>query len=192
MGSTQPIQIGASMDLSFAGFFERSTVREFINFHSRLVVSRTPKEERMEVALEKGIAYTYVTSDRIGISVIADEEYPKRVAFDLIYKIMQKLNEFVFTNKINLETITTDYDIKFKYLDTLVAEWQNPKDKDNIMKLQGEIDDVTKIMKKNLSDLLQREENLEQLMSKSNDLSKVSVEFYKKAKATNKKCCSLS
>jgi hypothetical protein len=59
------------------------------------------------------------------------------------------------------------------------------------MKLQGELDDVTKIMKKNLSDLLKREENLEALMAKSNDLSKVSVEFYKKAKASNKKCCSM-
>lgn len=60
------------------------------------------------------------------------------------------------------------------------------------MKLQNELDDVTKIMKKNLSDLLKREENLENLMAKSNDLSKVSVEFYKKAKSANKKCCSLS
>lgn len=59
------------------------------------------------------------------------------------------------------------------------------------MKLQGEIDDVTKIMRKNLSDLMRREENLEGLMAKSNDLSKVSVEFYKKAKDSNKKCCSM-
>ena len=59
------------------------------------------------------------------------------------------------------------------------------------MKLQNELDDVTKIMKKNLSDLLKREENLEALMAKSNDLSSVSVEFYKKAKSSNKKCCSM-
>lgn len=57
------------------------------------------------------------------------------------------------------------------------------------MKLQSELDDVTKIMRKNLSDLLKREENLENLMAKSKDLSTVSVEFYKKAKKTNK-CCS--
>lgn len=59
------------------------------------------------------------------------------------------------------------------------------------MKLQNELDDVTKVMKKNLSDLLKREENLEALMAKSNDLSSVSVEFYKKAKASNNKCCSM-
>jgi synaptobrevin family protein YKT6 len=46
-------------------------------------------------------------------------------------------------------------------------------------------------MKKNLNELLKREENLESLMSKSKDLSSVSVQFYKKAKSANNKCCSL-
>lgn len=128
----EPILLGTASDLSFCGLFEKGTIREFINFNSRLVVSRTPKEDRQEVALEKGICYAYVTSDSIGISIITDEEYPKRVAFDLIYKIMQNLNEFIFTNKINIEKIQKDTDIKFKFIDTIVAEWQNPKESKKI------------------------------------------------------------
>jgi len=57
--------------------------------------------------------------------------------------------------------------------------------------LQTELNDVTDIMKKNLNDLLKREENLEGLMAKSKDLSTVSIEFYKRAKKANKKCCGL-
>ena len=45
-------------------------------------------------------------------------------------------------------------------------------------------------MRKNLSDLLKREENLDILMAKSKDLSGVSVEFYKKARDNNK-CCKM-
>ena len=127
-GNGVPICLGSAMDLSFAGFFERGTVKEFINFNSRLVISRTTKEERLEIALEKGICYSYITSDKIGITIICDEEYPKRVAFDLIYKIMQELNEFIYTNKLNMEKVDKDTNIKFKYIDTLVAEWQNPKE----------------------------------------------------------------
>jgi synaptobrevin family protein YKT6 len=127
-GKLEPILLSNASDLSFAGMFERSTVRQFVNFNSRLVVARTPKEERQEIVLEKGICYSYVTSDNIGISIIADEEYPKRVAFDLIYKIMQNFNEFIFTNKINLEKISSDTDIKFKYIDKVIIDWQNPKD----------------------------------------------------------------
>ena len=188
---TEPICIGSSMDLSFAGFFERGTIKEFINFNARLVIARTLKEQRLEVALEKGLCYSYVTSDNLGISIITDEEYPKRVAFDLIYKIMQELNDYVFTNKMSLTNIKSDTDIKFKYIDTIVKEWQDPSNKDSIMILQNELDGVTQIMKKNLQDLLKREENLDALMAKSNDLSKISVDFYKKAKSSNKKCCSM-
>ena len=62
---------------------------------------------------------------------------------------------------------------------------------DNILKLQNELNDVTNVMKKNLQELLKREESLETLMSKSKDLNSVSVEFYKKAKSANNKCCNL-
>jgi synaptobrevin family protein YKT6 len=65
------------------------------------------------------------------------------------------------------------------------------KIEDNILKLQSELNEVTDIMKKNLNELLKREENLDGLMAKSKDLSSVSVEFYKKAKSANSKCCKL-
>jgi len=61
---------------------------------------------------------------------------------------------------------------------------------DNILKLQSELNEVTDVMRKNLSDLLKREENLDNLMTKSKDLSTVSVEFYKKARDNNK-CCKM-
>ena len=39
--------------------------------------------------------------------------------------------------------------------------------------------------------LMHRGEKLENLMAKSKDMSNVSVDFYKNAKKTNKKCCML-
>jgi synaptobrevin homolog YKT6 len=123
----EPICLGSADDLSFAGYFERGTYREFINFHSRLVISRTDKEERNEIALEKGICYSYVTSDSIGITIITDDEYPKRVAFDLIYKIMNEFNDYVYTNKISISKFTSDTNLKFTYIDTIVKDWQDPK-----------------------------------------------------------------
>jgi hypothetical protein len=89
-------------------------------------ISRTPVEERLEVALEKGICYSYVSNDKIGVTIICDEEYPRRVAIDLIYKIIENLNQFLYNSNINLYNINKDTDIKFKYLDTLISEWQNP------------------------------------------------------------------
>jgi synaptobrevin family protein YKT6 len=53
------------------------------------------------------------------------------------------------------------------------------------------LEEVEKIVHRNLDDLLKRGEDLNKLMEKSQDVSKLSVDFYKTAKKTNKKCCSL-
>ena len=58
------------------------------------------------------------------------------------------------------------------------------------MKLQNELNEVTGIMKKNMTEILKRNENLDVLMAKSKDLSTVSLEFYKKANSGNK-CCNI-
>lgn len=42
-----------------------------------------------------------------------------------------------------------------------------------------------------MNDLLKRGEDLENLMEKSKDVSKMSFDFYKTAKKANKRCCSL-
>ena len=81
-----------------------------------------------------------------------------------------------------------DTDVKYDYIANEIEEWQDPSKKDNIMKLQNELNDVQDIMRQNLNELLKREENLENLMEKSKDLSAASVNFYKQAKKTNR-CC---
>lgn len=47
-------------------------------------------------------------------------------------------------------------------------------------------------MKKNLNELLARDENLDNLMSKSKDLSSSSLQFYNNAKKMNNKCCNFN
>ena len=61
-----------------------------------------------------------------------------------------------------------------------------------MLKAEKELFEVKEIMHQNLNDVLKRGENLDQLMAKSKDLSAVSVDFYKKAKKQNQKCCSVS
>ena len=58
--------------------------------------------------------------------MICDEEYPRRVAIDLLYKTIQNFNEYYISNKINLVAITKDTSLSFKYIDTVISEWQNP------------------------------------------------------------------
>lgn len=57
------------------------------------------------------------------------------------------------------------------------------------MKVEKELNEVKNIMHQNLNDLLERGETLDALMARSKDLNAVSVDFYKKAKKSNKQCC---
>ena len=187
---TKPIILSSAFSVSFVSIFQRGTLKDFLNFHSRLVIERVEKDTHAQVQLEKGVCFAVANDDKIGVTMICDEEYPKRVAIDFLLKVHDNFKIFLTQRNINLNTIEKDTDLKFDYINTEIEEWQDPSKKDNIMKLQSELNDVQDIMRQNLSELLKREENLENLMAKSQDLSSASVNFYKQAKKTNS-CCNL-
>ena len=85
-----------------------------------------------------------------------------------------------------------DTALKYEKLEEFLKVWQNPADGDKIYKIKTELTEVKEIMHKNMEDLIKRGESLDTLMAKSKDLSTMSVEFYKKAKKKNQKCCNLS
>ena len=186
----KPIILSSAFSLSFISIFNRGTMKEFLNFHSRLVIERLSQDTNAQVQLEKGICYAISNSDKIGVTMICDEEYPKRVAIDFLLKIHDNFKTFLQDKKIDLNMYTADTDVKYDYIANEIEAWQDPSKKDTLMKLQNELNDVTDIMRQNLNELLKREENLESLMQKSNDLSATSVNFYKQAKKTNS-CCNL-
>ena len=186
----KPIILSSAFALSFVSIFQRGTLKDFLNFHSRLVIERVTKDTHAQVQLEKGICYAISNSDKIGVTMICDEEYPKRVAIDFLLKIHDNFKTFLQEKKIDLNMYTADTDVKYDYIANEIEAWQDPSKKDTLMKLQNELNDVTDIMRQNLNELLKREENLESLMQKSNDLSATSVNFYKQAKKTNS-CCNL-
>ena len=186
----KPIILSSAFALSFVSIFQRGTLKDFLNFHSSLVIERVTKDTHAQVQLEKGICYAISNSDKIGVTMICDEEYPKRVAIDFLLKIHDNFKTFLQEKKLDLNMYTSDTDVKYDYIANEIEAWQDPSKKDSLMKLQNELNDVTDIMRQNLNELLKREENLESLMQKSNDLSATSVNFYKQAKKTNS-CCNL-
>ena len=188
--NSKPIILSSAFSLAFVSIFQRGTLKDFLNFHSRLVIERVQKDTHAQVQLEKGICYAIANEDKIGVTLISDEEYPKRVAIDFLLKIHDNFKTFLAQQNVNLNSIDKDTDLKFDYIATEIEAWQDPSKKDNIMKLQNELNDVHDIMRQNLNELLKREENLESLMAKSQDLSLASVNFYKQAKKTNS-CCNI-
>ena len=91
-----------------------------------LIISKTGKNEINQVQLEKGICFSYLGPDGVGLTVMADEEYPARVACDLLYRGYQAFNEYIYENKIDVNSFDSDIDVKFPYLVEILSEWQDP------------------------------------------------------------------
>ena len=187
---SSPIILSSAFSLSFISIFQRGTLKEFLNFHSRLVIKRVERDKCVQVQLEKGICYALSSSDNLGLTMICDEEYPKRVVFDILFETKKNFEEFLKVKKVDLNLYTVDTDVKYDYIKNEIEEWQDPSKKDNIMKLKEELYDLNEIMRQNLNELLKRNENLESLIIKSNELSNTSKNFYIYAKKTNR-CCNL-
>ena len=95
-----PIILSSAFSLFFISIFQRGTLKEFLNFHSILVIERVPQDTYIQVQLEKGICYAMKTSDNVGATIICDEEYTKRVAIEFLLKIIENFKIFLKEKKI--------------------------------------------------------------------------------------------
>ena len=138
--------------------------------------------------------HCWTTADGISATCITDNEYPEKAAYLLLNNLILDFREFFASDPSVYENAVTDLNGKLPYdhIEEFLVKWQDPHEADKLMKVEKELFEVKEIMHQNLNDVLKRGENLENLMAKSKDLNTVSVDFYKKAKKNNQKCCKLS
>lgn len=135
------------------------------------------------------MCHVYVRADNLGAVIIADHEYPQRVAHTLLSKVLDD-----FTLKIPKElwaTSTSESSINFTTLPALLTKYQDPREADALTKIQEDLDETKIILRNTIEAVLERGEKLDDLVVKSEVLSYQSKAFYKTAKKTNS-CCSFS
>lgn len=89
-----------SADLASFGFFQRSSVEEFMKFTSRIIVERTEPGNRSSIKEQEYMAHVFVRSDGLSSVLISDQEYPNRVAHSLLNKVY---NTISFRFSLNYE-----------------------------------------------------------------------------------------
>lgn len=174
---------GAS--LTSFGFFQRNSILEFMSFMCKMAVKRMKSEFRQSVKHEQFVTHMYTIAGRLAGLMITDKDYPRRVAHTLISKI---LNEFIDTVPVTKWTMFPFQESWNEKLQTYLDNYQNPQQADLFLKLQAEINETQIILQNSLVDLLNRGEKLEDLVSKSEDLSIQSKLFYRRARQNNQ-CC---
>lgn len=132
------------------------------------------------------MCHVYVRGDNLGAVLIADHEYPQRVAHTLLTKV---LDDFTARVPSELWAAGSESSISFTTLAAYLAKYQDPREGDALTKIQDDLDETKIILKNTIEAVLERGEKLDDLVTKSEQLSYQSKAFYKTAKKTNS-CCS--
>ncbi|XP_023176712.1 synaptobrevin homolog YKT6 [Drosophila hydei] len=187
-GASEARLLKTTSDLQSFSFFQRGTVNEFMTFASKTIVERTQPALRQSVKQDAYMCHVYVRADNLAGVLIADHEYPHRVAHTLITKILDD-----FTAKVSADQWQngTDSSIAFDSLPAFLTKYQDPKEADPLTKMQTDLDETKIILKNTIESVLERGEKLEDMVTKSEQLSMQSKAFYKTAKKTNS-CCSFT
>ncbi|KAM3867412.1 synaptobrevin homolog YKT6 isoform 2-T2 [Diretmus argenteus] len=141
-GATKAHLLKAAYDLSSFSFFQRSSVQEFMTFTSALIVERSSHGSRASVKEQEYLVHVYVRNDSLSAVVISDTEYPPRVCFTLLEKVLEEFSRQV--DSIDWPSGNPDT-INYKALDIHLAKYQNPREADAMTKVQAELDE-TKII----------------------------------------------
>lgn len=177
----------SAYDLNSFSFFQRSSAQEFMTFTSQLIVERTQKGSRASVKEQEYLCHVYIRNDSLAGVVIADNEYPSRVSFTLLDKVLDEFSREVDSIDWPSGSPAT---ITYTALDAHLAKYQNPREADAMTKVQAELDETKVILHNTMESLLARGEKLDDLVSKSEVLGTQSKAFYKTARKQNS-CCGI-
>lgn len=179
-------KLSGASDLQSFGYFQRSSVQEFMDFTSKILVERTNVAQRASVREQEYMCHVYVRSDSLAGVLISDHEYPQRVAFTLLNKVLDdfcsKYPPFQWSDEKQI--------MQFPEASDFLQKYQNPKEADAMSKIQCDLDETKIILHNTIEAVLQRGEKLDDLVEKSEGLSTQSKAFYKTARKTNS-CCVL-
>ncbi|KAJ6994148.1 hypothetical protein NC653_017083 [Populus alba x Populus x berolinensis] len=170
---SDPVILANAMDVSHFGYFQRSSVKEFIFFVGRTVAKRTPPGQRQSVQHEEYKVHTY---NRNGLCALGfmDDHYPVRSAFSLLNQV---IDEYQKNFGESWRAAQADSTQPWPYLNEALTKFQDPAEADKLLKIQRELDETKIILHKTIDSVLARGEKLDSLVEKSSDLSAASQAF---------------
>lgn len=128
--------------------------------------------------------FSYIIDSNICFLCICDKLYPKQLGFNYLEEIQK---EFLSAFGGEVEKAGRPYAfIKFdSTMQKLKKQYKDSRSQRNLTKLNDELTDVTRIMTKNIQDVLQRGEKMDRLSQLSSQLSSESKKYAKNARQLN-------
>lgn len=191
-GGSDAVELCKAKDVSSFSFFERGSVEQFMTFFSTTIAARTEKGQRQSIEEGNYMGHVYVRQEGLAGVVISDKEYPVRVSFSILNKVLDEYlaqhpkHEWENATNANKQSLG----LEFAPLELYLKRYQDPHQADALLRVQQELDETKIVLHKTIESVLQRGEKLDTLVDKSEALSASSKMFYAQAKKTNS-CCVL-
>ncbi|WFC96316.1 palmitoyltransferase [Malassezia brasiliensis] len=172
---------------------------------AKTVAERTSPTQRQSVSENQFTAHVHARPAIDGVSgvLISDSEYPVRVAFSLLNKLLEEFmikvskaswqmqaNNLALSGNIPSKGEGIVKSSEFPQAQEYLARYQDPRQADTILRVQQELDDTKIVLHNTIDSVLQRGEDLDKLVEKSGSLSQQSKMFYKSARKQNS-CCGI-
>ena len=101
---------------------------------------------------QERLSHVYMRNDSLAGVVVADSEYPSRLAFTLLEKVLDKFSKQV--DRVDWPTGFPDT-IQYTGLDSHLSRYQNPQEADPMTKVQAELDETKIILHNTMESLLE-------------------------------------
>lgn len=186
--SASPSILCRAFYLKSFGFLQRSTVKEFCVFVARTSAAKSQPGTRCSVTQDQFLVHCYHMADGLVATAITDSDYPARAAFYVLKEAILAFRE-THGEAWKDQGMRRDREFKLTGLKTLLTERQDPRTFDPLLRAASATDDVIEVMNDNMQLALSRGEQLDELVGRSEDLSRRAKLFYKESKG--KRCCIL-
>lgn len=130
--------------------------------------------------------YSYIIKDDICFLCICDKSYPRKLAFTYLADLATEFTTTYSASQYHSPNLRPYAFVEFDtFIQRTKGTYQNSRAAANLDKLNDELRDVTKVMTKNIEDLLYRGDSLERMGEMSGRLREDSLKYRKAAVRIN-------
>ncbi|KIX09414.1 uncharacterized protein Z518_00494 [Rhinocladiella mackenziei CBS 650.93] len=158
-----------------------------VKSQAKMIFRRLNRNSEQQASIESGqYSLHYIIKDSVCFLCICDRSYPRKLAFTYLSDLAQEFTT-IYPSPQYLSATLRPY--AFVEFDTFIQRtkktYQDSRASANLDKLNDELKDVTKVMTKNIEDLLYRGDSLERMGEMSGRLREDSKKYRKAAVRIN-------
>ncbi|KAJ3184002.1 SNAP receptor [Gaertneriomyces sp. JEL0708] len=152
---------------------------------AKMLFKRLSPQSDLRCSIETGnYVFHYLIEFGVCYLCLCDRSYPKKLAFAYLEELQKE-----FQDKYGSEVGTVARPYAFVAFDTFIQktkkQYKDTRTQKNLHKLNEDLHDVTRIMTRNIQDVLGRGEALDRMSTVSKELSDKSKTYLKQAKRLN-------